>query len=268
MMNFRFPLALFLSIGVTSTQAVDVEYSNQSKRQSTDQDQVETAETAARRFGLTSTDWARYEEVMKGEGRYHWSHLDPVWVLAIDAQSDAERDRYASLAAEQEYERNRKLFLFKDAYVEAFQSKYAHIPIMDLQALEEKFKKRQMKASIDGPGQSLLDIAQPINTEGDRMVLFMATNGCPACDGAFMKLMQQQTPGVTLDLHFIGDTKSNITTWAKRMGIDPADIKEGRITLNNKTDMYAQYGSPNLPAAYYYDASNEQVLSISEVGSQ
>jgi hypothetical protein len=52
------------------------------------------------------------------------------------------------------------------------------------------------------------------------------------------------------------------------MGIDPADIKDGRITLNNNTDMYAQYGNPNLPAAYYYDASNQQVLSISELGTQ
>jgi integrating conjugative element protein (TIGR03759 family) len=264
----RLALSLSLTVGVTAAQAADIEYSNQSKSQTIAKEQIESAETTARRFGLTTTDWARYEEVMKGEGRYHWSHLDPVWVLAIDAQSEAERNRYAALAAEQEYERNRKLFLFKDAYVEAFQSKYAHIPLMDLDAFEKRYKERQMKAAIDSPEQSLLDIAQPINTKGDRMVLFMATNGCPACDGAFMKLMQQQTSGVALDLHFIGDTKSNITTWAKRMGIDPADIKDGRITLNNNTDMYAQYGNPNLPAAYYYDASNQQVLSISELGTQ
>jgi integrating conjugative element protein (TIGR03759 family) len=265
MIDYRLSLGLLMVILATSAQAVDVEYSNKEHDLSTKTSHIESAETSARRFGITSTDWTTYEEIMKGEGRYHWSHLDPVWVLAIYAQSNAERDRFARLAARQEYERNRKLIQFKDAYVAAFQSMYGHVPIMDLDAMQSRYQERMLDASISSHDQSLRNIKQPTDIKGDRMVLFMATNGCPSCDAVFMQLSRQQTPGVALDVHFIGDTQSNISTWAKRMGIDPSDIEGGHITLNNGSAMYAQYGNPNLPAAYYYDASHEQVLSISGV---
>ncbi len=267
MIDARSAFVLLLAVCVTPAQAADVVYSQSSQTQASDSHtQIESAEASARRFGLTSEDWTRYEEIMKGEGRFHWSHLDPVWVLSIYAESDAERLRYARLAARQEHERTRKLLQFKDAYVAAFQSMYGHEPIMDLEGFQARYRERQMNAAVSDTGQAAPSIKGSASTQGDRMVLFMATNGCPTCDALFMRLSKQQTPGVVLDVHFVGDTETNITAWAKRMGIEPADIQDGHITLNNGSAMYAQYGNPSLPAAYYFDASDNQVLSIRESG--
>jgi integrating conjugative element protein (TIGR03759 family) len=274
MTEFRLIFTLFFLILVSSAKAVNVEYSNHSKSPSTDEVPVkntetkESIETTASRFGLTSADWSTYEDIMKGEGRYHWSHLDPVWVLAINAKSNNERNRFARLAAKQEFVRVDKLMQFKNAYVTAFKSMYGDMPLMDLEAFKARHQDSRLKKSANDQKSSMLNINQSSEYNGDRMVLFMAINGCPSCDAAFIKLSQQQTPGVTLDVHFVGDTQSDISTWAKGMGIEPSHIEGGFITLNNDSTMYAQYGNPDLPAAYYYDSSKEEVLSISEVSAE
>jgi len=257
--------AMVLAGGV---HAADVEYTQPASEDNpAEKALIENTEISAKRFGLTREDWSRYEEVMKGEGRYHWSHLDPVWVLALYAESDAERQRYARLAASQEYERTRKLLLFKDAYVEAFQQMYGHEPIMDLEGFRSRYQSRQLTASIHEKGKPLHSV-QPLSDHGgDRMVLFMSTNACPGCDALFIELSKRQTPGVVLDLHFIGDSESNIAAWAKRMGIEPADIEAGHITLNSGATMYAKYGNPSLPAAYYFNAAKNEVLAIRETVS-
>lgn len=268
MIEVRIPALFPAMVLAGSVHAADVEYTQPASGDAPGgQALIENTEISAKRFGLTQEDWSRYEEVMKGEGRYHWSHLDPVWVLALYAEGDAERQRYARLAASQEYERTRKLLLFKDAYVEAFQQMYGQEPIMDLDGFRSRYQSRQWTASLHEKDNPVRSVEPLSDSGGDRMVLFISTNGCPGCDALFMELSKRQTPGVVLDLHFIGDSESNITAWAKRMGIEPADIEAGHITLNNGSAMYAKYGNPSLPAAYYFNAAKNEVLAIRETVS-
>jgi integrating conjugative element protein (TIGR03759 family) len=227
--------------------------------------QTDNTQTMASRFELTSDDWSRYEEIMAGEGKYHWSNVDPVWVLSIYAETESERQRFARLAARQEYERTSKLLKFKDAYVDAFWQMYGDEPIIDLASFQQRYDQRKVNSSISTSSKDLQPIKQQSNFNGDRLVLFMTTN-CNHCDQVFTQLSQHQAdiPGAALDIHFIGDNEQTISSWANRMGIDPSDISRGYITLNQNSEMYAKYGNPALPAAFYFDASTNSVKPIAE----
>lgn len=259
-------LAGFVVLTFTAT-TYGVEQSRQQMKQTAFvEQQTESAEVTGRRFQLSADEWTRYKEIMAGEGQYHWPHVDPVWVMSIYAASEMERRRYAKLAARQEYERTRKLLRFKDAYVDAFWQMYNHEPIMDLEAFQKRYLSREMSASVNMSGGTPGPIKRPEDYSGDRIVLFISTNNCPDCDSIFMNLSQHQTqvPGAVLDVHFVDDTRSSISDWAKRMGIAPSDITQGYITLNQDAKMYARYGNPSLPAAFYFDASQNAVQPIAE----
>lgn len=228
---------------------------------------TKSTKAMASRFEISTDDWMRYEEIMAGEGKYHWSNVDPVWVLSIYAETESERQQFARLAARQEHERALKFIKFKDAYVDNFWQMFGHEPILDLEAFQQRYNQRGVNASIGSSSAAPMSIKRQQDFTGDRLVLFMTANNCSRCDQLFMRLSQHQTdvPGAALDVHFIGDSKQNITSWAKRMGIEPSDISRGFITLNHNSEMYAQYGNPALPAAYYFDASSNDVQQIGGV---
>ena len=214
-------------------------------------------EQMANRWEVTPKEWLRYEEIMQGEGRYHWKDADPILVLGMYAETPAERDRYALMMAKKEFRLQSRFIAFNQAYMQAFDTLYGDVPIIDMERFYAQYQQSEMKASIrDGGPPSIKD-----NPTGDRYVLFLNAQ-CASCDDWFGRLSVGQLPGTAIDLYFIGESEATIGQWAKRMGIDPRDIQNGLITLNQDSGMYAQYGRPALPAAYYYDASTQQVQAF------
>jgi integrating conjugative element protein (TIGR03759 family) len=256
--------AVVLSVSVIATaRAAEINYSRVegSQAQYDSTEKKETDFDIGQRFGLTQEEWARYEDLMKGEGRFHWSHLDPVWVLTIYAESEAERQRFARLAAKQEYERTNKMRLAGRAYVDNFQDMYGSEPLIDLEDFKSRYQERRNKKAMALIKDGHPDVNKELNA-GDRIVLFLSTKGCPACNNRFQKLSGLQKPGISLDLHFIGDTTDAVHAWAQKMGIAPSDIEGRHITLNTDREMYQRYGTPPLPAAFYYDSAKDTVSLI------
>jgi integrating conjugative element protein (TIGR03759 family) len=213
-------------------------------------------EQLANRWEVTPKEWLRYEEIMQGEGRYHWKDADPILVLGMYAKTPAERDRYALMMAKKEFRLQSQFIAFNRAYLEAFDTLYGEVPIIDLEAFYQQYRKARMKTSIQDGNQGAPSIKD--NPAGDRYVLFLNTQ-CARCDEWFGKINAAQLPGTAIDLYFIGESEAAIGQWAQRLGIDPKEINSGQITLNQDSGMYIQYGRPALPAAYYYDASTSQV---------
>lgn len=55
--------------------------------------------TQAQQWGLTDSEWQRYQQLHQGE-RGIWSPgLDPLTTLGVETNSDAERQRFAELLA-------------------------------------------------------------------------------------------------------------------------------------------------------------------------
>ena len=197
---------------------------------------------------------------MQGEGRYHWRDVDPLVVLGIYAKDDAERQRYARLTAEKEYRLQSRFTQFNQAYIKAFHRLYGAQPIIDLAPFYEQYRQRGISSSIREPAPA---IAYTGGRSGDRTVLFLNTH-CASCDDWFRKLKDQTSLGSAIDLYFIDESSDAIGQWAKRIGIDPVELDQGALTLNQDSGQYNQYGRPGIPAAYYYDASYQSVLRLKD----
>lgn len=219
------------------------------------------ATSEAKRWGLSEKEWSTYQEIMKGQGRYFWPNVDPITVLGIYAESDAERERYAEMLAIQEYELQRKFLALNDAYLEAARRLVGDEPVLDM-AKFDRFYNRG--ASLGGAGTSARSFGEGI---GSRIVLFVSSD-CDGCAAYFDRVRRMQSFGVVLDIYFVDTTDQQIIEWARRRDIDPVMVRQGSITLNRDDGNYARYGRPPLPIAYFYDAKSNIVSVLDGEGGK
>ena len=76
-------------------------------------------QTVASLWGLTTSDYAHYLQLMENspEGLYYREqHLDPSWILGMNAKNEEERRKYVTLAILHERERITKLLLFQRTF--------------------------------------------------------------------------------------------------------------------------------------------------------
>ncbi len=77
--------------------------------------QSQSSKTAeqGRQWGLSGEEYQRYQQLMDGLRGTQSPGLDPLTVLGIEAQSDAERKKYAQLWVKQEFARTEKELKFQ-----------------------------------------------------------------------------------------------------------------------------------------------------------
>ena len=177
---------------------------------------VLTEEAQAKRWHLSTQEWDEYKTLMQGP-RGIWSpNLDPVTVLGIHAETDADRKRYAELLVTIEFERVEKELLFQRAYDEASRRLFPNVPPVATVAAEQT--------------------AAPAS--GSERIAFVGSidpNRCPTCRKELVLLMKTRArENATLDL-FLSDASNDdaIRTWAHEQGVSPEDVSSGRITLNH-----------------------------------
>lgn len=185
-------------------------------------------EQHAQGWGLSTEEWARYRAMMQGPLGIYSPNLDPLTALGIEARSDQERQRYAELQVEAEAHRVEKLLAYQRAYDDAWQRLHADMPRVILPDA--------------GPASSPATPA----TNG-RLAVFVQY-ACPACDQAALQL---QAAGMEFDI-YVADTRADdarIRAWAQRIGIDPAKVRSGQITLNHDSGRRLSLGlQGELPA--------------------
>ncbi|MFV3091280.1 TIGR03759 family integrating conjugative element protein [Pseudomonas sp. GW6] len=185
-------------------------------------------EQHARDWGLKLEEWTRYRDLMLGPLGVYSPHIDPLTALGIEARSDQERQRYAELQVTAEAQRVEKLLAYQRAYDDAWQRLHADMP-------------RVILPDAGPPFSPVLPA-----TSG-RLVLFVE-DACPACDQAALKL---QAAGRAFDIYVVdsGDDDARIRAWAKRIGIEPAKVRSGQVTLNHDAGRWVSLGlSGDLPA--------------------
>lgn len=67
----------------------------------------------ARQWGLSDSDWSRYQTLMKGERGIMSPGLDPLTALGVETDNSAERRRLAELWVKHEYQRTGKELAFQ-----------------------------------------------------------------------------------------------------------------------------------------------------------
>lgn len=177
---------------------------------------VLTQEALADQWDLSIDEWDAYRTLMAGP-RGIWSpNLDPVTVLGIHAETDAERQRYAELLILIEFERVEQELKFQQAYDEAARRLFPNL--MPVQAAT---------STTVPPG---------IGAERVAFVGSIDSARCPTCRSELARLLRahRDPAAPVLDL-FLDDATDDqdLRDFATAQGIDPKAVIAGRITLNH-----------------------------------
>jgi len=185
-------------------------------------------EQQARDWGLNVEEWTRYHDLMLGPLGVYSPHIDPLTALGIEARTDQERQRYAELQVAAEAQRVEKLLAYQRAYDHAWQRLHADMPRVILPDAGPAFSPVLPAAS-------------------GRLAVFVQGD-CPACDQVALRL---QAAGQAFDIYVVdsGADDARIRAWAQRIGIEPAKVRSGQVTLNHDAGRWVSLGLPgDLPA--------------------
>lgn len=187
---------------------------------------AEAPTSQARDWGLTEQEWSRVEALQAGPRGYWSPGLDPLTLLGVEARDEAERQRYAELQVRLEAQRAERELAYQRAYDAAWARLYPELlPVQGLAAPP---------------------LASPV---APRLALFVASD-CPPCR---RRVQQLQSSGAAFDLFLVDsqDDDQRLRAWARDLGIDPARVREGRITLNHGQSSWRPLaGSGPLPATF------------------
>jgi integrating conjugative element protein (TIGR03759 family) len=167
-------------------------------------------------WGLSEAEWQRYHTLLQGiRGSLSPATLSPLEVLGIHARDDRERADYAQRWAQLMQEDTARILAFQLAYDQASAALNPSAPLIDLARLRSKS-------------------AGAVQT-GDRLLLFVRLEDCARCEPRVAEaLALQRTSGAKLDIFVVGDvTDEAIRAWATRLRIDPAAVRDRRLTLNH-----------------------------------
>lgn len=181
------------------------------------------AEQHARDWSLSADEWTRYRDLMQGPLGVYSPHIDPLTALGIEARTDQERQRYAELQVAAEAQRVEKLLAYQRAYDDAWQRLHADMPRVILPDAGPAFSPVVPAAS-------------------GRLAVFVQ-DACPACGQTALKL---QAAGRAFDIYVVdsGADDARIRAWAQRIGIDPAKVRSGQVTLNHDAGRWLSLGLP------------------------
>ena len=180
----------------------------------------------ARRFNLTDTDWLKYLEIMEGPRQYWSPNLDPITALGIHEEDPRERRRYADLWVEMESKRYSLELAFETERMAAAKRRFGNLPAIDNTGWKQAWAAAQ-------------DDLQK------KVMLFMDPDCVDACRSLYEDLYASlgSSPQVRLDIFFLPGTDSSaIGDWAAAMDIDPAIVRERKVTLNYAETQYRAYG--------------------------
>lgn len=183
---------------------------------------VELSFTTAKKassWGLEVDEWKRYETIMEGPRGYWSPGLDPLTALGVEAKTDAERMRYATLQVIAEFNRVEGELAYQRAYNQAFKKQFPDsVLIGEAQPKQPDFLKHQLPAS------GLQEVP---------VTLFVSLN-CALCDATVSKAVAGQK---RVDVYVIGARSDDaIRKWAASVGIQPQLVQSRQVTLNHNKD--------------------------------
>ena len=249
-MNLVFNKSSLLVLLLTSSTVFAGSTATTNETRSTITESAETqSEQKHLQWGLSETEYARYEELMKGvRGSISPDTISPLEVLGIHAQNEAERKKYARLWADIMEQDTERVLAFQRAYDEAWKDK-GNKPLIDI----EQIRSQLPSAPTAAP--------QPAsNTTAKRTLIATKLTGCEACDKKIQQLLTMMLvdQNLHLDVYFSDSSdkeNSVIRQWAMENRIDAELLRNRRITLNHGQALMKQYqlDEGQLPATFKVD---------------
>ena len=176
-------------------------------------------------WGLTESEWQRYQELNQG-ARGIWSPgLDPLTVLGVESRNEQEREHYARLLAKKMHDRMERELQFQRTYDRVFAELY--------------------------PNEQPFTVEPHVSERIGRVIYFTRLDNCDKCESNAERMLSYVNEKTPIDIYFV-DVKSNddIYAWAKKHHIDPNKVQKKLITLNHDSGAWLQYADGKMPAAF------------------
>ncbi|HDZ2454012.1 TPA: TIGR03759 family integrating conjugative element protein [Klebsiella pneumoniae] len=176
----------------------------------------------AQQWGLSDSDWSRYQTLMKGERGIMSPGLDPLTALGVETDNSAERRRLAELWVRHEYQRSEKELAFQREINAAWLRLYPETLAVNL-------------------GSNAAGLAH--DTQG-RLALFVKEN-CSRCDARLAAVLADNRP---VDIYLVGGNSDEaVRTWAIHHNIPVEKVRSRQITLNQDGGLWLRYGQGQMP---------------------
>ncbi|MER2046277.1 MAG: TIGR03759 family integrating conjugative element protein [Pantoea agglomerans] len=190
----------------------------------------------AQQWGLSASDWSRYQTLMKGERGIMSPGLDPLTALGVETDNSAERRRLAELWVKQEYQRTEKELAFQREVNAAWLRLYPETLAVNM-------------------GANAAGIAH--DTQG-RLALFLKEN-CSRCDARLAAVLADNRP---VDLYLVGiDSDDGLRAWAVKHNIPVEKVRSRQITLNHDNGLWFRYGMGQMPVILQQGGTGWQVAA-------
>ncbi|MGP2520254.1 TIGR03759 family integrating conjugative element protein [Pantoea ananatis] len=190
----------------------------------------------AGQWGLSDSDWSRYQTLMKGERGIMSPGLDPLTALGVETDNSAERRRLAELWVKHEYQRTEKELAFQ----------------RDVNAAWLRLYPETLAVNM---GANAAGIAH--DTQG-RLALFLKEN-CSRCDARLAAVLADNRP---VDLYLVGiDSDDGLRAWAVKHNIPVEKVRSRQITLNHDNGLWFRYGMGQMPVILQQGPTGWQVAA-------
>lgn len=185
--------------------------------------QRESLQTRATQWGLSAEDYQRYQRLMNGPRGIQSPGLDPLTTLGIEADSSAERRKYAELWVRQEYARTEKEMAFQREVNAAWKRLYPD-------ALPVNMGKDAGLA----------------HDTGGRLALFVREANCTTCDARLNTILASRHP---VDIYLVDSQgkDARLRAWAKAHNIPADRVRSRQITLNHDGGRWMRFGNGLMP---------------------
>ncbi|MHA7594373.1 TIGR03759 family integrating conjugative element protein [Pantoea sp. XAF26B01_ASV70] len=190
----------------------------------------------AQQWGLSDSDWSRYQTLMKGDRGIMSPGLDPLTALGVETDNSAERRRLAELWVKHEYQRTEKELAFQ----------------RDVNAAWLRLYPETLAVNM---GANAAGIAH--DTQG-RLALFLKEN-CSRCDARLAAVLADNR---AVDLYLVGiDSDDGLRAWAVKHNIPVEKVRSRQITLNHDNGLWFRYGMGQMPVILQQGVNGWQVAA-------
>ncbi|CAH6334656.1 TIGR03759 family integrating conjugative element protein [Pantoea agglomerans] len=190
----------------------------------------------AQQWGLSDSDWSRYQMLMKGDRGIMSPGLDPLTALGVETDNSTERRRLAELWVKHEYQRTEKELAFQ----------------RDVNAAWLRLYPETLAVNM---GANAAGIAH--DTQG-RLALFLKEN-CSRCDARLAAVLADNR---AVDLYLVGiDSDDGLRAWAVKHNIPVEKVRSRQITLNHDNGLWFRYGMGQMPVLLQQGANGWQIAA-------
>ncbi|MFS7243946.1 TIGR03759 family integrating conjugative element protein [Serratia proteamaculans] len=221
-MNMKYSVIALVLLSPLSQAAEQTAIENsQSTLSQLQQSQANKTAEQGKQWGISREEYQRYQQLMDGPRGTQSPGLDPLTALGIEAQSDAERKKYAEQWVKQEFVRTEKELKFQRE-VDAAWQRLGVLPV------------------------NMGNAAGIAHDTGGRLALFVKAKDCGQCDARLAAVLADNRP---VDIYLV-DSKGNdslLRDWGREHHIPIDKVRARQITLNHDGGRWMKFGNGLMP---------------------